>query len=52
MQDLKNTVSWTSSSDAIATVEPSGLVKGQGVGTATITATVNGVSGATTVTVQ
>jgi uncharacterized protein YjdB len=51
-QDLKNTVSWTSSNVAIADVEPSGLVKARQVGTATITATFAGVSGATTVTVQ
>jgi uncharacterized protein YjdB len=44
-------VSWISSNLNIATVEPSGLVKGQGVGTAIITATFAGVSGATTVTV-
>ena len=51
-QNLKNTVSWTSSNVAIANVEPSGLVKARQVGTATITATFAGVSGATTVTVQ
>ena len=51
-QNLKNTVSWTSSNVAIANVEPSGLVKARQVGTATITATFAGVSGATTVTVH
>jgi uncharacterized protein YjdB len=50
-QDLKSTVSWTSSAVAIATVEPSGLVKGQAVGTATITATQGTLLGTTTVTV-
>jgi len=51
MQDLTNSVSWTSSNDAIATVEPSGLVKARAVGTAIITATQAGVSSANTVTV-
>jgi uncharacterized protein YjdB len=50
-QNLKNTVSWTSSAVAIATVEPSGVVKGLAVGTTTITATQGTVSGTTNVTV-
>lgn len=49
--DLTNTVSWTSSDDATATVNPTGRVTGTGVGSATITATQAGVSGSTSVTV-
>ncbi|MEM6673943.1 MAG: Ig-like domain-containing protein [Planctomycetota bacterium] len=36
------TFAWTTSNAAVATVSPSGLVTGRGVGTATITATANG----------
>jgi uncharacterized protein YjdB len=50
-QDLTNQVSWTSSSDTMATVSSGGLVTGTGVGSAIITATQAGVSGTTTVTV-
>jgi 6-phosphogluconolactonase (cycloisomerase 2 family) len=50
-QNLTASVSWTSSSNAIATVSSSGVLTGSGVGSATITATQAGVSGATTVTV-
>ena len=53
-KDLTTQVSWTSSSDTIAHVDNTltpGLVTGTGAGGATITATLSGVSGATTVTV-
>jgi hypothetical protein len=53
-QDLTTQVSWTSSSDTMATVNNTispGLVTATGVGSATITATLSGVSGATTVTI-
>ena len=50
-QDLTASAIWTSSSNAIATVSSGGLVRGTGVGSATITATQAGVSGATIVTV-
>ncbi len=50
-QDLTSQASWTSSANPIATVSSRGLVTGTGVGSATITATQAGVSGATTVTV-
>ncbi len=50
-QDLTASAIWTSSSNAIATVSSGGLVRGTGVGRATITATQAGVSGATIVTV-
>ena len=49
--DLTNTVAWTSSSTAVATVSPAGLATGVAVGTATITATTAGVSGSTLLTV-
>ena len=42
-------VTWTSSNPAIATVSSTGVVTGVGNGQATITATVTGVSGTTTV---
>jgi hypothetical protein len=45
-------VTWTSSSDAIATVSTSGLVTGVAPGTATITATSNGKTATTTMTVS
>ena len=45
------TVAWSSSSDAVATVAGSGLVTSVGNGTATITATAGAASGTATVTV-
>jgi uncharacterized protein YjdB len=51
-QDLTHTADWSSSNEAVATVNPNGKVKARKVGTATIAATTLGVSGATTVTVQ
>ncbi len=42
---------WTSSNPSVATVNPRGLVTAVGLGTATITATLNGVSGSTTLSV-
>jgi len=45
------TASWSSSSAAVATVDPTGLVRGVSAGSATVTATVDGVSGAAGVTV-
>ncbi len=44
-------LSWASDDDAVATVDPSGLVTAAGNGTATITATAGSVSGTATVTV-
>jgi hypothetical protein len=44
-------VTWTSSAGTIAAVSADGLVAGQAAGTASITATSEGVSGSTTVTV-
>ena len=45
------TVTWTSSNTAVATVSPGGLVSGVAAGTATIGATMSGVTGTSTVTV-
>ena len=42
---------WSSSNAAVATVDPSGLVRGAGEGTATITATAGDVSGTSKITV-
>jgi hypothetical protein len=50
-QDMTAAATWTSSDDKIATVDASGKVTGKGAGTATITATVNGVAGSATVAV-
>jgi uncharacterized protein YjdB len=50
-QDLTSSVSWTSSTGAIATVSNTGLITGTSVGSTTITATQAGVSGTTIVTV-
>ena len=46
-----STVGWSSSNDTVATVSNGGLVTGVSLGTATITATAQGVSGTGTVTV-
>ena len=48
---LGRTITWTSSSPAVAQVNASGLESGVGAGTATITATSEGVSGTSAVTV-
>ncbi|RYQ23575.1 alpha-amylase, partial [Bifidobacterium pseudolongum subsp. globosum] len=45
------TVTWTSSDDAVATVDAAGVVKAANTGTATITATADGKSASVTVTV-
>ena len=50
-QDLTALAIWTSSSNAITTVSSDGLVRAMGVGSATITATLGGVSAAAAVTV-
>jgi uncharacterized protein YjdB len=50
--NLSNQVSWTSSDVAIAVVNATGLASSAGSGSATITATLNGVSGNTILTVQ
>jgi uncharacterized protein YjdB len=54
-EDLTDKVSWTSGSETIAQVsnlpDTPGVVTGLGIGSASITATLNGVSGSTTVTV-
>lgn len=54
--DVTNTVTWTSSNTAVATIGSTGLATGQGAGTVTITASGAGypatVSASTTLTVQ
>jgi hypothetical protein len=50
-EDLTQSVSWTSANITLATVSPSGLVTGTGVGTTIITAFQTGVRGSTTVNV-
>ena len=56
MQDLTKTAHWSSSSSGVATinngVSGGGLATGQGTGSATITASFQGVSGSTTLTVN
>jgi uncharacterized protein YjdB len=49
---ITTSATWTSSSSTIATVNSSGLATGVSTGNVTITATSNGVSGTTTLTVQ
>ncbi|MGD2135056.1 MAG: Ig-like domain-containing protein, partial [Gemmatimonadales bacterium] len=49
---VAGTATWASSDDAVATVSPSGLVTAVGNGTAEVTATMGGVSGTATVTVE
>ncbi len=50
-QDLTTTATWTSSSAVIATINAGGLATAVSAGPATITATFDGVSGSTTLTV-
>lgn len=45
-------VNWTSDDESVATVDRDGLVTAEGVGSATITATVDGVSDTATVNVE
>jgi uncharacterized protein YjdB len=49
--DVTATVAWTSSSAAVATINSSGLATAVAAGSATITATMNGVSGSAAITV-
>jgi uncharacterized protein YjdB len=55
-QDLTKSAHWSSSSSGVATinngVSGGGLASGQGVGTATMTATFQGITGSTTLTVH
>ena len=46
------TFAWTSSDEAVARVDAAGLVSARANGSATITATVDGVSSTSTITVQ
>lgn len=45
------TATWSTSSTAVATVDATGLVRGMGAGSATVTATIDGKSGSSAVTV-
>ncbi|HEY6874519.1 MAG TPA: Ig-like domain-containing protein [Geobacteraceae bacterium] len=51
-KDVTSTVTWTSSSQAVATISSAGLATGVGGGTSTISATLSGVTGSTTLTVS
>ena len=50
--NVSNQANWTSSNIAVATIGPEGLAASAGTGTATITATLNGVSGTAILTVH
>jgi trimeric autotransporter adhesin len=50
-QDITNSVAWKSSDLTVATISASGVASSASVGTTTITATMNSVSGSTTLTV-
>jgi uncharacterized protein YjdB len=49
--DISSLAAWTSTDNTIASVDNTGLVTGRQAGTVTITATLNGISNATTLTV-
>jgi len=51
-QDVTGQSTWQSSNTAVATVNPTGLVTGVGVGTAQITATYQSVSGVDNLTIS
>ena len=51
VRDLTATATWTSSAPQFATIDASGLARGIAIGTTTIQATANGVSGTSEVTV-
>ena len=50
-QDLSNSVTWSSSAPAVATISPSGVASAVSAGNATITAALSGVSASTALTV-
>ncbi len=49
-QDITDSVAWTSSTPAVATINSSGVATGVSAGTTTITATINGYTGVLTAT--
>jgi len=51
-EQLTDQVTWTSSDASVATMSPDGLASPAGTGTTTITATMNGVKGTATLTVN
>ncbi len=50
-KDLTGSAQWTSTNTAVATVDSTGMVTAKGIGNTTIQATLNSVSGSTTLTV-
>jgi len=50
-QDITGSVTWSSSAPAVATINTNGVASSAGAGTTSITATMNSVSGSTTLTV-
>jgi len=51
-QDLTSSVAWSSGSPLVATINSTGLASGVGTGNSNISATLNGVTGSTTLTVN
>ncbi|HTW75627.1 MAG TPA: PilC/PilY family type IV pilus protein [Steroidobacteraceae bacterium] len=51
-QNVTSSATWSSSDTAVATIASGGVATGVAVGTSTITATLSGISGSTTLTVQ
>jgi trimeric autotransporter adhesin len=51
-QDVSSSASWSSSNSTVATVSSAGVATGKAAGSTTITATVSGVSGSTSLTVS
>ena len=49
--DISSVATWTSTNSTIASVDNTGVVTGRKPGTVTITATLNGISDSTTITV-
>ena len=50
-QDVTNQVTWASATPSVATITAAGLASAAGTGTSTISATLNGIAGSTTLTV-
>jgi uncharacterized protein YjdB len=51
-QNITGQVTWSSSNSGVATISSTGLATGAGMGTSTISASLGGVTGSTTLTVQ
>ena len=50
-KDVTSTATWTSSNPSVGTVSPAGVLSGTATGSTTVTATIDGISGQTTVSV-